>query len=484
MQLYNTLTRQKEDFVPLRPPAVKMYVCGPTVYNYLHVGNFRGPVVCNLLRNWLEHRGFQVHFVLNFTDVDDKIIKASVEQQVPPEQISEKYIFEYKKDFAALGLRAHEANPTVTGSMPEIISFIATLIEREHAYVTPNGDVYYAVRSFPGYGQLSGRKVDDLRSGARVEVGEIKRDPLDFALWKTAKPGEPAWSSPWGQGRPGWHIECSAMACKHLGEQIDIHGGGTDLMFPHHENEIAQSEGALNERFSKYWFHWNMINFDGQKMSKSLGNFTTMRDFLQKHHPEIYKWMILSVHYRNTADFNPEVMDRAVTVLGRIYSALATAESLLPHEGEGVKADPAFEKIAQETWARVEKSLDDDLNTPEAFAAMFDFLRQFNAQVKRGVKVSEAAQGKALVFRDLIRRLGSMMSLFQQPAASFLRDLDDLLLAAKSLDRAEIDKLVEQRAAARLAKDFKTSDEVRDKLAGMGIAVSDTPNGSHWEVAK
>lgn len=484
LKLYNTLTRQKEEFKPLQPPRVSMYMCGPTVYNYLHVGNFRGPVVFNLLRNWLEEKGYDVHFVLNFTDVDDKIIEAANTEQIPPGELSEKYIFEYKKDFAALGLRGHEANPKVTDSMPEIVDMIQSLIEQGRAYAA-DGDVYYAVRSFPEYGKLSGRNVDDLLSGARVEVGEKKKDPLDFALWKAAKPGEPAWDSPWGAGRPGWHIECSAMACKHLGEQIDIHGGGTDLMFPHHENEIAQSEGALGKRFVGTWLHWNMLNFGGQKMSKSLGNFTTMRDFLSKHHPEIYKWMILSVHHRTSADFSLEAVDRAVGGLAKVYSALATAESLLQGSSSATIAlDPPLQKAAEETWARMADALDDDLATPEAFAALFEFVRLFNSQVRRGQKPTPALQGKAIAFKNLILRFGKLLSLFQQEPSQFLIELDDLLLKAKNLSRDEIQKVVDERTQVRAAKDFKRSDELRDQLLQMGIAVSDTPAGTYWEVAK
>lgn len=482
LKFYNTLTRQREEFRPLQPPQVKIYMCGPTVYNFLHVGNFRGPVVFNLLRNWLEEKGYVVTFGLNFTDVDDKIIEAAKLEGISASEVSEKYIREYKTDFQALGLRPHELNPKVTDSMSTIVDFIQNLINKDKAYVA-GGDVYYAVRAFPEYGKLSGRKVDDLLSGARVEIGEHKRDPLDFALWKEAKSGEPSWESPWGPGRPGWHIECSAMVCQHLGEQIDIHGGGTDLMFPHHENEIAQSEGALGKRFVGTWIHWNMLNFGGQKMSKSLGNFTTMRDFLSKHHPEIYKWMILSVHHRTSADFSLDAVDRAITGLARVYSSLAVAEALLQGAGE-VSPDPLLQKAAEEAWSKISEALDDDLGTPEAFAQLFEMIRLFNTQVKRGMKASPAVQGKALVFRDLIRRFGKLLSLFQEPPASFLVALDDRLLAAKGLHRQDIQALVDRRSEVRREKNFKASDELRDQLMGMGISVSDTPEGSFWEVTK
>ena len=484
IQLHNTLTRQKEVFKPIKPGHVSMYVCGPTVYNFLHVGNFRGPVVFNLLRNWFEHRGYKVTYALNFTDVDDKIIDRAKKEGVKAEAIAERYIEEYVKDFKSLGLKPHEINPKVTETMPEIIQMIQDLVKNEKAYVA-GGDVWYSVRHFPDYGKLSGRKIDDLMAGARVEVNESKRDPADFALWKAAKDGETFWDSPWGKGRPGWHIECSAMVCKHLGPQIDIHGGGSDLMFPHHENEIAQSEGATNQHYVNTWLHWNMLNFGGQKMSKSLGNFTTMRDFLTRHHAEIYKWMILSVHYRHTADFSDEALDRAVGSLARIYSALAVAEDVLKAAGNTAAADDAeFTKTSGELWATIEKALDDDLGTPEAFACVFEFVRKFNAQVKRGPKVTPAMAAKARIFRDFVVKFGMFLSLFQEPAPQFLQELDDLLLKAKNLSRADIDALIVQRNEARAQKNFARSDELRNQLTEMGVSVSDTPTGTHWEVTK
>ena len=318
LKVYNTLIRDKENFLPLKAPAVTMYICGPTVYGLLHVGNFRGPVVYNLMRNWLEHLGYKVTMALNFTDVDDKIINKANDLKKDPALLAEEFIAEYKKDFADLGLRAHDLNPTVTDSMPAIINMIATLIDKKNAYVADQ-DVNFSIQSFPDYGKLSGRNVDDLQAGARVEVNEKKQNPLDFALWKGAKTGEPFWESPWGKGRPGWHIECSAMICKHFGEQIDIHGGGTDLVFPHHENEIAQSEAVSGKPLVKYWLHTHMLNFAGQKMSKSLGNIMSMREFLEAYHAEIYKWMILSSHYRSTSDFGDDAVHRAVSGLARVY---------------------------------------------------------------------------------------------------------------------------------------------------------------------
>lgn len=481
LKIHNSQSKHLEEFVPLNPGQVKMYVCGPTVYNFLHVGNFRGVVVFNMVRNWLEYLGYKVTYALNFTDVDDKIINRAHEMGMNPSELSEKYIAEYKKDFASLGLRPHDMNPKVTEHMDDIRSMVQTLIEKKKAYET-QGDVLYSIESFDGYGKLSGRNTDELVAGARVEVDEKKRNPMDFALWKAAKPGEVSWPSPWGPGRPGWHIECSAMIQSLFGDSIDIHGGGMDLIFPHHENEIAQSEGCTGKTFVKYWMHNNMLNFGGQKMSKSLGNIVTMREFLEMYNAEIYKWMILSTHYRTLSDFGDEAVERAVGGLSRVYSALATAETYLAPDV--TQEDAGFTKVTAEAWKKVEAAMNHDFGTPEVFAAVFEVVRQFNAQVRRGLKVTPTVQGKALAFRNFIRKIGGMMSLFQEPANKFLVKLDDMLLKKMNLERATVDALVAERGAARAAKDFAKSDELRGKLTEMGISVSDTPEGSFWEVSK
>ncbi len=486
LKVYNSLTRNKEDFAPLNSPQVTMYVCGPTVYDLLHVGNFRGPVVYNLIRNWLEHLDYKVTFALNFTDVDDKIITRAKDQNKDSLALAQEFIHEYKTDFANLGLRAHEFNPTVTETMSEIIGLISSLIEKKKAYVA-GLDVMYSIPSFSDYGKLSGRILEDLQAGARVEVDEKKQNPLDFALWKGAKPGEPSWESPWGLGRPGWHIECSAMICKHFGAQIDIHGGGTDLIFPHHENEIAQSEGAFNKPFVKYWLHTSMLNLSGQKMSKSLGNIMSMREFLKIYDAEIYKWMILSSHYRSVCDFGDDGVHRAVSSLARVYSAMAVAEDQLKealNSGIEIKSEPSFEKLMITAWSKVESSLNDDFNTPETFAVLFEVVRQFNTQVKRGLKNNPAMAAKSKSFLNLILKVGQPMALFQESPAQFLTMLDDMLLIKMNLKRSDIDKLVIERAESRLAKDFKKSDELREKLTILGISVMDTATGSFWEVSK
>ncbi len=481
LRIYNTQSRALENFEPLNPGLVKIYVCGPTVYNFLHVGNFRGVVFFNLVRNWLEELGYRVEYALNFTDVDDKIINSAKEQGVPPQELAEKYIAEYKKDFQSLGLRSHTYNPKVTESMDQIRKIISELVENGTAYVA-DGDVMYSIEKFPTYGKLSGRNVEDLQAGARVEIDKKKQNPLDFALWKGARPGEPSWDSPWGPGRPGWHIECSAMVEKIFGEQIDIHGGGTDLIFPHHENEIAQSEACTGKNYVKYWMHWHMLNFGNQKMSKSLGNFVTMREFLERYNSEIYKWMILSVHYRSVSDFSDEAVDRAVANLARIYSAMSVAEGLLA--GQSVPPDSNFEKITAEAWQKVVTALNDDFGTPNVVAALFEVVRQFNSQVKRGVKPSPIVFGKAQSFVSFVRKLGNIMAMFQEPSHDFLLRLDNMLLEKMNLQRGVVDALVLARSAARAGKDFTKSDELRDQLTQMGISVSDTPEGSVWEVTK
>ncbi|MEK2688365.1 cysteine--tRNA ligase [Bdellovibrio sp. GT3] len=481
LKIYNSQSRQSEEFVPYDPKHVKMYVCGPTVYNFLHVGNFRGPVVFNMVRNWLEYLGYKVTYALNFTDVDDKIINKANELGMKPVEVSEKYIAEYKKDFASLGLRAHDMNPKVTEHMEDILSMVGTLIDKKVAYEA-QGDVLYSIETFKDYGKLSGRHTDELLAGARVEVDEKKRSPMDFALWKSAKPGEISWPSPWGPGRPGWHIECSAMIKNIFGDQIDIHGGGMDLIFPHHENEIAQSEGCTGKHFVKYWMHNNMLNFGGQKMSKSLGNIVSLRDFVAMYNAEIYKWMIQSVHYRTMSEFGDAAVERAISGLARVYSAMAMAESYLTPEVTAV--DAGFAKITDEAWKKVESAMNDDFGTPEVFASMFEVVRQFNSQVRRGMKANPAIQGKALVFSQFIKKMGSMLAMFQEPAHDFLIKLDDMLLDKAGIKRADVDAVVAERGQARVNKDFAKSDELRNKLVAMNISVSDTPEGSFWEVTK
>lgn len=491
--IYNSMTKTREAFEPRHAPAVQMYCCGPTVYDLLHVGNFRGVIVYNFVRQWLEERGYKVNFVYNYTDVDDKIINRALKENRDSADVAKQYIEEFEKDFGRLKLRKHDANPKVTDTMDEIRQLVGELIEGGKAYVTEGTslgkDVNFAVRAFEGYGKLSHRNIDDMMSGTRVEVDEKKRDPLDFALWKAAKPGEPSWESPWGQGRPGWHIECSAMVRKHLGESIDIHGGGMDLIFPHHENEIAQSEGASGHQYVKYWMHNNMINFGGAKMSKSIGNIKTARGFMDEYNPEILKFMMMSVHYRSTLDLGEEAVDQAISGLARVYSALALAESLMADgQASGLPADapaPAdFATQLAEAWDKASQSFDDDFNSAEGIARLFEVVRAFNAKVRRGMKVNAAVMGTAVALRQFASNYGRLMSVFAEPPAQFLTDLDNRLLKRMNLDRAEIEHIVNERTEARARKDFAKSDELRKVLTDKGISISDTTQGSFWEVSK
>ncbi len=490
MKVYNSLSQKKEDFVPLVPGQVKMYCCGPTVYDLLHVGNFRGAIFYNFVRNWLESKNLKVTYVYNYTDVDDKIIHRAQTEGVTSESVAEKYMAEFKKDFASLELKPHSFNPTVTEHMNDIITFISDLIAKEKAYVV-NGEVLYSISAFENYGCLSHRKPEDMKAGSRIEVNTQKKDPLDFALWKPMKPGEPAWDSPWGPGRPGWHIECSAMAKALLGEQIDIHGGGMDLIFPHHENEIAQSEGASGKQFVKYWMHNNMLEFGGAKMSKSLGNVKSGRDFMTEYHPEILKYMLLSVHYRSISDFSEEGIQTSLHGLARIYSSLALAQRLLKEHGveaygeKGINSLKLNSDYGAKAWLEITESFDDDFNTPKAFGTLFELIRAFNTKYKLGIKLNADQVIDVSSFIHFVTvKFGNLMSLFQKNPIVFLTELDDMLLKKKNLKREDINALVAKRAKARADKNFALSDEIRAQLTQMEILVSDTTQGSVWEVLK
>jgi len=459
MKIYNTLSRKKEDFVPVDENEVKIYVCGPTVYNYFHIGNARPFVVFDTLRRYLEYRGKKVKYVQNFTDVDDKIINKAREEGVTPGEISEKYIAEYYKDAAALNVEKATIHPKVTENMDEIIQFIKRLIEKGHAYEV-DGDVYFSTRSFNNYGKLSRQNIEDLESGARIEVGEKKEDPLDFALWKARKSeDEIAWESPWGMGRPGWHIECSVMSTKYLGDTIDIHAGGQDLTFPHHENEIAQTEAATGKPFAKYWMHNGYITIDNEKMSKSKGNFFTVRDILKHYDGEVIRFFLLSGHYRNPINFSDEMMEQAKNSLMRMRNAKDTLKHLIENEA-GDMSDNEREQL-QELQIYKDKfieAMDDDLNTADAISAVFELIRQINLFVKNGCSKEFAEQCLAL-----LKELTGVLGLLQDAGEE---ELD-----------AEIEALVRERQRARANKDFKRADEIRDLLKAKGITLKDTPQG-------
>ncbi|MCS6838370.1 MAG: cysteine--tRNA ligase [Bdellovibrionaceae bacterium] len=488
IKVYNSLTQKLEEFIPWDPPRVKMYCCGPTVYDLLHVGNFRGAVFYNFLRNFLEHEGYEVTFVYNFTDVDDKIINRARSESVTSEQISQRFIEEFWRDFNQLKLRPHSANPRVTDTIPEIINFVEGLIQKGMAYVTSDGDVYFAISQFPEYGKLSHRRVEELETGVRIEVNEKKRNPLDFALWKSSSGDEPRWKSPWGEGRPGWHIECSAMIHKHLGAPIDIHGGGMDLIFPHHENEIAQSEGLLAKPFVKYWVHNNLIQLKGSKMSKSLGNIITARDFFNQYHPEIYKFMVLSVHYRSVLDLGDEAIARSIRLLSKIYSALAWAEEVLHSQQadkDEHKQNQEFAALSHQTWQAVLEAGRHDFNSALMISHGYELIKSFNQKYRRGMKIHHEMISASRVLLDFYKKLGNLLSLFLEPPSQFLKNLDDHLLQEMGLNRQDIQNKVDRRSQLRKERRFQEADLLRSELNGCGIQVHDLPDGtSYWEVDK
>ena len=466
MRIYNTLTRRKEEFVPQEEGKVKMYVCGPTVYNYFHIGNARPFVVFDTMRKYLEYRGYKVKFVQNFTDVDDKIINRAKEEGVSASEISEKYIEEYFKDAAALNVKKATVHPKVTETMDDIIKFVQDLIDKGYAYES-DGDVYYRTRMFEGYGKLSGKNVDELRLGASERTSsaddEKKEDPLDFALWKARKEdSEIAWESPWGMGRPGWHIECSTMSKKYLGDTLDIHAGGEDLQFPHHENEIAQSEAHNDKQFSKYWMHNGYINIDGVKMSKSLGNFKTVRDLLSQYDGEVLRFLILSGHYRGPIDFNPEILTQSQNGLKRMRNAKSNLKHLIANGADGEMTEAEAKAVADFDTYRQKfiDSMDDDLNTADAISAVFELITAINTAA--GPNATKAFAKAAM---DILMELATVLGLLQQ-------DIEE-----KVEIEPEIQALIDERQAARKAKDYARADEIRDQLAAQGITLKDTPQG-------
>ena len=567
--LYNTLSRKKEEFVPIHPPKVKMYCCGPTVYDLLHIGNFRGAVFFNFLRQWLEHKGYQVVYAYNFTDVDDKILNRAQKENKTMKEIADKYIAEFKKDFKALKLKEHDYNPKATLFISEMIKLITTLLKRGVAYQV-DGDVFFSIESYASYGKLSRRKKEELISGARVAVDRRKKHLGDFALWKSCAKGEPGWDTPWGYGRPGWHLECTTMIFALLGEHIDIHGGGTDLIFPHHENELAQAEGAMESAvipvktekgqglvqgdgqrtvpqpvspqtlglsietekgqglvqgdgqrtvpqpvspqtlglsietekgqglvqgdgqrtvpqpvspqtlgFVRYWVHNNMFTFGGEKMAKSTGNVSVMRDFLQKYNGEIFKYLVLSSHYRSLTEVSKKKIGHCIQALSRIYTFLEKANTLLNQNSikEGFIEQREFEQAEKD----IIQSLNDDLNTPAVLSIMFGLIRQFNDIVQgRGGSVVEKQVWCAYHIKGIILKYGKIMSLFQENPSAFLRELSLLFLRKQNLSQEEIDKLVFKRSKARVDKNFKLADQIRLELLEMGIEVQDKAEGTKW----
>jgi len=462
MRLYNTLTKTKEEFIPLHPGEVRMYSCGPTVYNYFHIGNARPFIIFDVFRRYMEYKGYKVTFVQNFTDIDDKMIQRAKEEGITVRELADKFIEEYFKDADALGIRRADYHPRATEHIDDIIEFIKKLIDKGMAYQS-GGDVYFDTTAFEDYGKLSGQNLEDLEIGARIDINEMKKNPMDFALWKGQKPGEPAWDSPWGPGRPGWHIECSVMATKYLGETIDIHSGGQDLIFPHHENEIAQSEGLTGKPFARYWLHNGYINVDNRKMSKSLGNFFTVRDISREFDLEVVRLFMLSSHYRNPINFSRELLEQEQNALERLYNAKNNLEYMLenaPERPADEKEKQFLDKLLQYV-KDFEEAMEDDINTADAVGVIFDLVREINTHITGG----QSAETIRSALETLTKLTGILGLLNKQKG---------------KLD-SEIEELIEKREQARKEKNWALADKIRDELKEQGIILEDTPQGVRWK---
>ena len=464
IKVYNTLNKKKEEFIPLTPGEVKMYVCGPTVYNFFHIGNGRTFIVFDTIRRYFEYRGFKVDFVQNFTDIDDKMIKKANEEGTTVKKIGDTYIKEYYQDADALNIERATVNPRATEFIGEIIKFVKGLIDKGYAYEV-DGDVYFSTKKFEGYGKLSGQNIEDLQSGARISVDERKKDPMDFAIWKAQKPGEPAWNSPWGMGRPGWHIECSCMAKKLLGETIDIHAGGSDLKFPHHENEIAQSEALTGEPFARYWLHSAFVNVNNEKMSKSLNNFFTAREILERYDADVIRFLMLSAHYRQQLNFSEDLLESAKASVERIYNAIGNLENLIDEVSreEMNEEEKAYLESLNKYKEKYIEKMDDDFNTADAITAIFDLIKDTNTNIT--IDSSKELAQKAL---ELIRELGAPLGMFQKSTKGNLEE--------------EIEALIAKRQQARKDRDFTLADKIRDELKDRGIVLEDTPQGVRWKM--
>jgi cysteinyl-tRNA synthetase len=462
MRLFNTLTRQKEKFIPLSQGEVRIYSCGPTVYDYFHIGNARPFIIFDAFRRYLEYKGYKVIFVQNFTDIDDKMINRAREEGITVRELGDRFIAEYFKDADALGVKRATVHPRATEHIEDMIRFIQRLIQKGLAYEV-EGDVYFDTSAFAGYGKLSGQRLEELEAGARIDVGEDKKNPMDFALWKKQKPGEPAWDSPWGAGRPGWHIECSVMAMKYLGETIDIHSGGQDLIFPHHENEIAQSEGVTGKPFAKYWLHNGYINVNHQKMSKSLGNFFTVREIAKEFALEVVRLFMLSAHYRNPVNFSREMLEQAQSALERLYNAKNNLEHLMRNalNRELTTQEKDFVEGLLAHKEKFEQAMEDDINTADALAAIFDLVRDMNSQLN-----PQSAKQVIEQSYSLFKELTGVMGLVTKET---LQNLDE-----------EIEALIEKRQQARKEKNWSLADSIRDELKAQGVILEDTPQGVRW----
>ena len=474
LTLYNTATRKKEEFKPIVPGRVGMYVCGVTVYDRCHIGHARSAVVFDAIVRYLEYLGYKVTYVRNFTDVDDKIIARANQEGIDSAEVAQRNIEAFYEDMNPLGLRRPDVEPRATEHIAEIIKAVSGLVDKAAAYES-QGDVYFAVDNYAAYGDLSGRNLDDMRAGARVAVDERKRNPYDFALWKTSKPGEPSWESPWGRGRPGWHIECSAMSSKYLGLPFDIHGGGEDLIFPHHENEKAQAEALTGGRFVNYWMHNGFVRIDQEKMSKSLGNFLTIQDILKKYHPEVLRLFLLSAHYRSPLDYSQEAMAEADEGLSRLYETLARIQTQLaverPAEG-GPLAD-----LAAKTRELFLAAMDNDFNSAQAMGHLFSLARAANRALETGKKL-----GGLQTVPETLTELAGVLGLLSHAPEDFASEREALLVNRDGLDPKAIQRLVEERTRARQDKDFAKADQIRDRLVDLGVVILDSPEGTTWRL--
>lgn len=489
LRVYNTLTGEKDTFVPLVPGKAGMYVCGVTVYDYCHIGHARANVVFDVIYRYLRYSGFEVTYVRNYTDIDDKIINRANKEGVDYRTIADRYIQAFDEDMARLGLAKPTVEPKATDHMAAIIAIIGTLVKKGHAYEA-GGDVYYAVESFPGYLKLSGRNLEEMQAGARVEVDDKKRNPMDFALWKSSKPGEPSWDSPWGPGRPGWHIECSAMSMEFLGSTFDFHGGGKDLVFPHHENEIAQSEAANGCQFVRYWLHNGFVNINSEKMSKSLGNFFTIREVLERFDAETLRFFILSAHYRSPIDFSDQNLNEAQAGLERLYSCLAavdaavaggqpaTEEADAPLAGAGAELREKLDGLIP----RFREAMDDDFNSAQALGVLFETVRVTNRFLAEGDAGSPAGLRLAGRVRRIFTEIGDVLGLFASDPVAWMEGIREAKSGRLEIDAGEIERLIAERTLARKNKDFKRGDEIRDMLLQKGIQLLDSPQGTTWNI--
>ena len=466
MLIYNTLTKKKEEFIPINPPNVTMYVCGPTIYDFFHIGNARSFVMSDIVRRYLEYKGYNVTFVMNITDVDDKLIKKANEENVKVEEIANKYADAFFEDIENLGIKKANIYPKATEHMNDIIDLIKSLVDKGFAY-NVDGNVFYSVKHFNEYGKLSGKNVDDLISGSRIEINDEKKDPLDFSLWKKVKPDEPYWESPWGKGRPGWHVECSAMSMKHLGKTIDIHAGGTDLVFPHHENEIAQSEACCTEKFVNYWIHFGFLNLNQEKMSKSLGNFFTARDILKKYSSNAVRYLFSQTHYSGPLNFTDELLASAEKGLEKIYNLAQRIQKITPSQSSNL-VDFEIERYL----FAFESSMDDNFNSPQALASIYDFIRDFNKFLNKNDQISTEVliSAKKFLTSTLTDVLGIVVF------------SDNIINESKENELVEL--MIQLRTKAKLEKNYGLADEIREKLSEIGIILEDSKEGTSYKISR